>query len=261
MHDAAGLTIAKAIGPLAANGTPNAAGRYALVSIGMSNTTQEFAVFKGIADTLGVKDPRLTVVDGAQGGMTASDWANPNCNCWSVLQQRLTQSGVTASQVVAAWVKLSEGNPQGGWPTALQQLKTNVVTVLQRLRQRLPNLRMAYLSSRIYAGYAITTLNPEPFSYQTGFAMRWIVEDQLAGLPSLNYDPLRGSVTAPWVAWGPYLWADGLRPRSDGLTWACSDMEADGTHPGPTGERKVADLLLNFFRSDATAREWFLAVP
>lgn len=61
-----------------------------------------------------------------------------------------------------------------------------------------------------------------------------------------------------WLAWGPYLWADGMRPRSDGLTWACSDLAADGTHPSDDGRRKVADMLLGFMNADATAREWYL---
>jgi lysophospholipase L1-like esterase len=49
-----------------------------------------------------------------------------------------------------------------------------------------------------------------------------------------------------------------LRPRSDGLTWACSDLADDGTHPSSTGRQKVAQLLLDFVRTDPTAREWYL---
>jgi len=35
--------------------------------------------------------------------------------------------------------------------------------------------------------------------------------------------------------------------------------EVDGTHPGTSGQRKVADMLLTFFQTDSTARAWYLA--
>jgi uncharacterized protein (TIGR03437 family) len=50
-----------------------------------------------------------------------------------------------------------------------------------------------------------------------------------------------------------------LKPRADGLTWACSDLGPDGTHPSDDGRLKVARMLLDFFHSDSTARPWYLA--
>ncbi len=113
--------------------------------------------------------------------------------------------------------------------------------MLRNLHDRYPNLTLAYLSSRIYAGYASTTLNPEPYAYEGGFSVKWLIADQLAGDAALNFDPASGVVEAPWAAWGPYLWADGLSPRSDGLTWGCSELSSDGTHPSASGQAKVAN--------------------
>ena len=252
-HVAAGVAAARQIVPVERDGTPSSAGRYAFVSIGMSNTTQEFSVFKTLADADATRDPRLVIVDGAQGGMTASEWATPGCPCWSTLASRLQAAGLAAPQVAAVWVKVANARPAEGFPAAAERLRQDTAAVLRQLTTRFPNLRVAYLSSRIYAGYATTTLNPEPYAYESGFAMRWVIEDQLAGRLAAG--------TVPWLAWGPYLWADGLTPRADGLTWACSDLAADGTHPSDTGRRKVAELLLRFVRTDATAREWYLAIP
>lgn len=257
VHLAAGVNIARGIGPLNAEGRPDASGRYAFISVGMSNTTQEFSAFKPMADGDGSRDPRLTIMDGAQGGMTASLWVNAGCSCWTVLDQRLASSGISAQQVAVAWIKMADSQPGEGWPAHALRLRDETTSVLRQLKSRFPNLRLAYLSSRIYGGYATTTLNPEPYAYESGFAMRWIIEAQLKGALAFEGP----AAPAPWVAWGPYLWADGTRARSDGLAWACSDFQDDGTHPSGSGREKVAARLLDFVRTDPTAREWYLARP
>ncbi|MDX6582154.1 MAG: hypothetical protein QOI10_1338 [Solirubrobacterales bacterium] len=256
-HELAGQTLADAVVPRNGSGAADPAGRYAFVSIGMSNTTQEFSALVPLANADPAKDPRLTLVDGAQGGQTASVWANPNAAPWGVVDQRLAAAGLTPAQVSVAWVKLADADPTNGWPAYAQQLQAEWATVLRNLHDRYPNLTLAYLSSRIYAGYASTALNPEPYAYEGGFSVKWLIGDQLAGDSTLNFDPAAGPVEAPWIAWGPYLWADGLSARSDGLTWACSELQADGTHPSPAGQAKVAGLLLQFLKADSTARLWF----
>jgi hypothetical protein len=255
-HLAVGLSLARGIVPLDAQGQPSSSGRYVFVSIGMSNTTQEFSAFVPMANADTLRDPRLTVIDGAQGGQTGAAWSNPSCPCWTTLDGRLANANAAAQQVSIAWIKLADAQPTEGWPAYARRLSDETIVVLRLLKSRFPNLRLAYLSSRIYAGYATSTLNPEPYAYESGFSMRWVIEAQLAG--SLPYS---GTAVAPWVAWGPYLWADGLTARSDGLTWACSDLQSDGTHPSASGQQKVAARLLDFVRTDATAREWYLANP
>ena len=255
-HRLAGESRARMAGPYDASGGPSANGKYAFISIGMSNTTQEFSTFVPMAVGDAGRDPHLVVIDGAQGGVTASEWVNPSCTCWTELDHRLQQAGVTAAQVATAWVKLADAQPASGFPAYAKTLKDETVTVLQLLKSRFPNLGLAYLSSRIYAGYATSTLNPEPYAYESGLSVRWVIEDQMNGADSLRFDG--SGARAPWVAWGPYLWADGLKSRGDGLTWACSDFSSDGTHPGTSGRQRVASRLLDFVHNDSTARLWYL---
>ncbi|MBZ5498578.1 MAG: hypothetical protein LAP85_19455 [Acidobacteriia bacterium] len=264
-HEAAGLAAARALRPLDARGLPDdTQGKIVLISVGMSNTTMEFSTFKPMADADPVKNPKLVIVDGAQGGMTAriiSDLTNPNGQkYWATVDARLGAAGVTAAQVQAAWVKEADAQPTGSFPGDALALKNEFVTISQILTAHFPNIRLAYWSSRIYAGYASTALNPEPYAYQSGFAVKWLIEDQINGSAALNFNAEAGPVKSPWLAWGPYLWADGLNARRDGLIYKCSDLSSsDGTHPASPGAReKVARLLLDFLKSDSTAKPWFL---
>jgi hypothetical protein len=261
-HQQAAQRETARIVPLDAKGRPAPNGKIVLLSIGMSNTTQEFSRFKQRADTDPVKSPQVILVDGAQGGMDAARWSTSGSVTWTTVDQRLAAAGVTAQQVEAVWMKHARIQPAsyGAFPAHAQELKGHILASLNIARQRFPNLRMAYLSSRIYAGYATTPLNPEPYAYESVFVVRWLIRDQIGGAPALNYDPARGAVKAPLLLWGPYLWADGLIPRrSDGLIWKLEDFAADGTHPSQTsGRDKVAGLLLNFFKNDPNARGWFV---
>lgn len=258
-HETAGLNIAKAIQTLNSNGQRNSNGRYVLLSIGMSNTTAEFSAFQQLSKTDSDKDPKLVIVDGAQGGWPANEIVNPNAVYWRRIDQRLARSRVTSKQVVIAWIKQADAHPTLPFPQHAHQLKQELITIVQILKKKFPNLRLAYLSSRIYAGYATTELNPEPYAYESGFAVKWLIRDQIQGQPELSFDSTKGPISAPWLAWGPYLWADGLVARSDGLIWKCGDLKCDGTHPSKdSGVWKVAEMLLDFFRTDSTAREWYL---
>ncbi len=247
------------IRPLDGRGQPAEDGRVVLVSISMSNATQEFSAFKRLADSDPAKSPRLTIVDCAQGGQAMAEWVDPQARPWQEAQRRLTATGVTSQQVQLAWVKLANKGPRGDLKEHGTKLQQDTLAVLQNAKARFPNLQIGYLSSRIYAGYAMGALNPEPYAYESAYVVRWLIRDQLEGETALNFDAGRGEVKVPLLLWGPYLWANGTTPRrGDGLIWTRDDLAGDGVHPSASGRAKVARMLLDFFKTDPLARPWFV---
>jgi hypothetical protein len=255
--DAARRELAR-IQALDREGKPADDGRIVLVSISMSNATQEFSLFKRLADRDEAKSPRLAIVDCAQGGQAMAEWAPPDAAPWREAERRITAAGVTPEQVQAAWIKLANKSPSGELARHGKKLQSDTLAVIQNAKSKFPNLRIVYLSSRIYGGYATSPLNPEPYAYESAFVVRWLIQDQTNGDKELNYDTDRGPVKAPLLLWGPYLWADGTTPRAaDKLTYTRDDLARDGTHPSQSGREKVAKLLLEFFKSDELAAPWF----
>ncbi len=261
-HLKAALEIAGKIQPLDAAGKPSPDGKIVLLTHGMSNTTQESQAFIRLANASPEKNPSLVLVDGAQGGVDSRAWlgapgAKRSGDPWKILEERVRAAGATPQQVQVVWMKHAMIRPTqfGDFPKHAVQLKDDLAEISRRLRQQFPNLRLAYLSSRIYAGYATTELNPEPYAYESAFAVRWLIQDQIKGEASLS----SSTGKAPLFLWGPYLWAAGEKGRKSGdLIFKREDLRADGTHPSETGQQKVAAQLLKFFTTDPTAKGWFL---
>lgn len=225
-------------------------GKIVLLSIGMSNATQEFSEFKRRADAEPSKSPTVTIVDGAQGGQDAQRIRLAGARYWRIVDARLGAADASPEQVQAVWLKEARAGEDRPFPRDARGLHSDLKAIARILRNRFVNLQLIYLSSRTYAGYAITGLNPEPHAYDSAFAVRWLIQDRMAR-----------RVTGPWIGWGPYLWTDGTTGRRDGFVWTCDDVAHDGTHPSRLGIQKVAAKLLEFFLSDATARPWFRLAP
>src|SRR5438132_1119622 len=279
-HTAAGLARAQNLVPLDTSGTPNVGGRIVLLSLGMSNTTQEFC--SGSSTTTGcsswsfmgqaaavasVNHTTLAIVNGARGGQDAQTWdAATDVNYDSVRINRLGVLGLTERQVQVVWVKQADAGPRASLPSLQSDayaLESRLGNIVRALAARYPHLKLVFFSSRIYAGYATTTLNPEPYAYESGFAVKWVIQAQIdqmnnGGVP---VDPRAGNLdygtVAPWIAWSAYLWGAGPRPRSDGLVWLPADFVADGTHPSQSGQGKVGKLLLDFFKQSPVTACWF----
>lgn len=261
-HEAAGLRLAKEVVPRDGAGQPAADGKIVLLSIGMSNTSQASQGFAQHLARHENKNPRLVFVNGAQGGMTAQRIQDPTTKdgkmYWDTIDLRLKKAGLTAAQVQVVWIKQADAGPSQGFPAYAKRLQEELGRIVPIVPQRFPNVKLAYLSSRTYGGFATTKLNPEPYAYESGFSVKWLIEQQLKGEAALNYDPARGSVKAPWLSWGPYLWANGAKKNADGLYYEVGDFVNDGTHHSQAGMDKQGRQLLEFFRGDATTREWFL---
>lgn len=256
---ASALQIAADIVPLDENGDSDLAnGQIVMVSVGMSNTSHEFNPFIDLAHKDPQVNPRLRIVNGALGGQTAERWVDPQGRVWQEVNARLRHAKVTPEQVQIAWIKQTTSGG-GSFPEKAQELQSALESIARNLKLNYPNIKIAYYSSRTRSFTYQRGLSPEPNAFETGFSVKWMIENQIAGEAGLNYDPERGEVVAPLLLWGPYLWIDGGQPRSDGQVWTAEDLASDCTHPTQQGALKVAQMLLDFFKTDDTSRLWFLA--
>ncbi len=310
-HDADGRSAAAQIQPLDTRGRPSSKGKIVLLTIGMSNNTIESCganqfnsdgdpcatacvppynqtqsfMGQAAADST-VNHTTLVIADGAKGSQTLGTWdpAGPSgySNYNRVASQVLAPQGLTEQQVQSIWLKDSDAKPDTSLPSTQADAyidEQHLGNIIRANNIRYPNAQQVFLTRRIYAGYAISCLDPEPYAYESGFSVKWAVTAQinqvnLGGPPdpiagNLNYSRGHGRVVAPWVAWGPYLWASGNTPRSDNLVWCnaqsgglCNGEEdfrlVDLTHPNTNGEMKVGTLLLTFMKNSPYTT-WFLA--
>jgi len=267
-HLAAARRETAKIQPLDKEGRPAADGKIVLLSMGMSNTSQVSQGFQRLLREDREVSPRVVFVNGAQGGMDAARWTdtmqtNPRSgkSVWDVVDDQLSQAGVTSRQVQVVWLKQALIQPSrlGEFPKHAEKLRDDIAKSLVVAKERFPNLRIVYLSSRTYGGHAKSNLNPEPFAFESAFPVRWLIESQIKKEAELNFDDDRGAVKVPLLLWGPYLWANGDTPRkTDGITWTLEDVADDGTHHSQNGQFKSGLQMLRFFKNDPLTRQWFV---
>ena len=283
-HADAGQAFAAAVEPLDANGNPSTDGKYVLLAIGHSNTMLTFCntdvsqpcptftfIGQAIADP-DVDMTNLAIVRGA--GARAEFWESPTSSEYDKIRGRLSPLGLSEQQVQVVYAELATRVPTITLPDPDAQahnLVRQMGNIVRAFRSHYPNLRLVFLSSSIYLGYVVTVVEDditrhdrEPRAYETGFAMKWLIQAQIDQMASggtivdaragdLNYN-----TAVPWIGWGPYLWADGVNPRSDGLSWSRGNFNPDEVHLNPEGREKAASLLLTFFKTSPQARCWFL---
>ena len=204
----------------------------------------------------------MTLVDGGVSGALSHIVRDPTSPYWTTVDQRVATAGLSPEQVQVIFLEeMRHDSPFPGFPLHAQWLLADLRDIVRLCQDRYPNLKVAFVHSVLYAGYANVSFPTEPRAFEQGFSYKWLIEEQIAGDPRLNFDPLRGPVEAPVLLWGPYIWTFGGQPRLDGVAFPPSDFEPDGLHPSASGEDKVADLIEDFIALSSTASRLFAPRP
>jgi hypothetical protein len=242
-HLAYGLSRTATIRPLTSALVPASTPAIGFVAVGMSNANQEWGRFAWLAAVGAKHNARAVLVDAAQGGIDATEMDDASDPYWNFFDQRVSAAGIGLDQVQVVWLKQSIQGGAGSFPAGAASLQQSLTGIVDILQARCPNLQMILLSSRIWGG-------GEPWNFETAFAVKGLITSQVDAIAL-------GTESRPWLAWGPYLWADGLNPRSDGLFWdPALHLEADLTHPSAGGEQQVADLLDAYLAAQDFVSRW-----
>jgi len=315
-HDSDGKTIVPQVQPLDADGNPSAHGKIVLASIGMSAAFDEFAGFVLAAQaSSAVSNTSLIMVNGAESNQDACFWfpafGPPTCyptnpNNYDRVDGILAKYNLTPLQVQAVWLKNANGRIDPGAAgcsvgpcvplcdetlagctnspetTDALNYEQELGNIIRAAKTRWPNLKFIFITSRLYGGYAPAGAgSPEPFAYESGYAVKWVIQAQIDQMAGKGVDPIAGDLSynvdamntsvAPWIGWGPYFWAAGPIPRSDGLVWCdgslspgppCNgevDFEPDGEHPSSV--TKQVKMLMSFFLNSPYTLPWFAVQP
>ena len=224
------------------------------------------------------KNPRLFIAHGFEYQLGGErDASDPNNTFYQSIETGLQQQGLTPQQVQVIYLFLPFSTTTLGVPAPPENQtfpndarigQSYIKEAVRASKTHFPNLKIIYVSTKGYAyalpdysnGIAVPGGPVEPWNHDMGWAVKWMIESQINGDPSLNYDHARGAVNAPWISWGPYFWTygDGTPRAYDGFSWNCGDVYDDGLHLNHSGMYKEVSLLLAQMTSDPTATPWFL---
>ncbi len=276
-YNSLGINYTKNIKLLNTSGVESSTGKIVLLSIGFSNAAMEWCadistttvipctswsfIGKAKADA-SVRKETLRIFNGAMSGQDNATWDDVNDSNYNIVNSRLLSAGLSPNQVQVIWLKIANKQPTTSLPTQtadVYKLLQSTGNIIRTLKIKYPNLQEIFISPRIYGGYAKVALNPEPYAYETAFAVKWIIQSYITEIETGVVDPIVGPLPQNvFISWGPYMWANGSIARSDGLRWVLSDFKSDGTHPNTTGQSKAASIMLTFFKTSNFTKCWFL---
>ena len=267
-----GIGIVKKLKPLDTLGNVNyTEGKIVLAGFGASTVGGPFNHMIQLMKDYTDLNPCMKSVNAANGsdGITAMYIGNDEY--WDYIDiYKLGEKGLKPIQLQVGWLMHSSRIDSNGSDvnSYVDTLVNRFTVALNAMQYYYPNLKLVFVSGFPYGGYADPTkalyhLIKEPSSYHHNVAMKELIRRQITGDPTLKYKEPGKQV--PYLIWGPPLWADGKNPRElDGLTWNCEAefaIDGGGYHLTNEGKDKLANILLNFFRTDTLSESWFMDGP
>jgi len=281
-HYVAGINIAQDMRPLDQNGVVDVEnGALVWMSAGYSNIQQ--VTCNGFnEDSFGDECLDWTIigrlsqmplrhqvklVNGAYKGKSLPYWSGKFNENYDRVHDLLSENGLSEKQVQSIWFAPVNKYPQLSLPNSEADYYNIIVQLgatLRLMKQRYSSLKQVLLSSRVYAGYGTSALNPEPYAYESGFAVSYVINAQIQQMRNGIIDPLVGDLNyltgvAPFIDWMAYYWGDAIIPRNkDGVAWYSHDFQNDGIHPSSSGEAKMARLVVEKMKfSDYFSWMWY----
>ena len=160
------------------------------------------------------------------------------------------------------WLKEGTPNPGrfGEFPGHARAMQADMADMVLVAKKHYPNLRIVYLSSRTFGGYAYDARNPEPYAYENAFSVRWLIQSQMNGEAGgergdrSNYDAQRRcpvcTIASARCCSGDRTSGPTERIRVRATAWFGKrpiPSERDGMHPSTDGtqeSRGYADEVL-----------------
>lgn len=254
----------QAITPMDKYGNPNPDGKIVMLGIGASNPMTEFQQFIDFSNDYEPVNDRLKIVNACIGGQGIQKMYSITDNYWSGVINGLEDQGLSADQVQVVWIEQDNTRAYDTiFPGAPEALVGDFQLLLSVIEQIFPNVQICYLTARAFAGYA-DPIDPDisggllyPRDYLNGWAIKFLIEKVMNHAPGFETEGPGAQI--PLVTWGSYHWTDGSTPREDGLFLDCNiDVGPDGLHLSGAGEYKMGLQLFDFFKTDTTARYWYL---
>lgn len=255
-HRMAGERLAASIRPLDKNGKPDEKnGKIVLLAVGHSNGRYYFgALDDKLRQHATELHPRFEFINAAVPGaglLRIKNWKPdpPQSRSWQRAKELTSRPGYSALQVQVLLFIATDSPahpkallPPAQFPKKIEQIQENLATVLARFTKDYPNLKIAYLMSDGFRHYS----GVEPYAYQEGFAVKWLIETQIKKQPGTAFEG--EGCKLPWLAWGPYIWDN---------SWDESYF-LDGTHAAPKARAVFVEKGWQLFTSDSVTRPWFL---